>query len=145
MWHNGGTGGYRAFIGLDHAAQRGVVVLSNQAIGADDIGFHILEPRAPLMPAPRARNEVAVDAAILETYVGVYQLSPVFAITITREGSTLSLQATGQEKLPLFAESPTAFFLKIVDAQVVFEKDASGKVTRLVLHQGGQVMPGIKK
>lgn len=79
------------------------------------------------------------------TLVGVYQISPAFAITITREGSNLSAQATGQEKLQLFAESTTEFFLKIVDAQVVFEKDATGKVTRLVLHQGGQSMPGVKK
>lgn len=145
VWHNGGTGGYRAFIGLDHANQRGVVVLSNQATSPDDIGFHILEPRAPLTPAPKARKEVAVDPATLEAYVGVYQISPAFAITITREGSNLSAQATGQEKLQLFAESTTEFFLKIVDAQVVFEKDATGKVTRLVLHQGGQSMPGVKK
>ncbi|HEU4748769.1 MAG TPA: serine hydrolase domain-containing protein, partial [Gemmatimonadaceae bacterium] len=45
VWHNGGTGGYRAFIGLDAESQRAAVVLSNQSISADDIGLHILEPR----------------------------------------------------------------------------------------------------
>jgi len=145
VWHNGGTGGYRAFIGIDHANQRAVVVLSNKSTSSDDIGFHILEPRAPLTPAPKARREIALDPSVLETYVGVYQLSPAFEIAITREGSILSLQATGQEKLQLFAESPTEFFLRIVDAQVVFEKDATGKVTRLILHQGGQRIPGVKK
>jgi CubicO group peptidase (beta-lactamase class C family) len=145
VWHNGGTGGYRAFIGLDHRTQRGVVVLSNKSISPDDIGIHILEPRSPLTPAPKARKEIVVDSAVLDSYVGVYELSPAFAITITREGAGLALQATGQEKLQLFAESPTEFFLRIVDAQIVFQKDATGKVTRLILHQAGQSMPGVKK
>lgn len=145
VWHNGGTGGYRAFIGMDYGNQRAVVVLSNKSIAPDDIGFHVLEQRVPLTPMPKARKEIVVDPSVLETYVGVYQLSPAFEIAITREGSMLSLQATGQEKVQLFAESPTDFFLRIVDAQVVFEKDAAGKVTRLILHQGGQSIPGVKK
>lgn len=145
VWHNGGTGGYRAFIGLDPAAKRGVVVLSNQSISPDDIGMHLLESRVPLAPVPRLRREIAVDSALLETYVGVYEIAPAFALTVTREGSTLYAQATGQEKLQIFAESPTEFFYKIVDAQVTFERDPSGKVVRLVLHQGGQRVPGRKK
>ena len=145
VWHNGGTGGYRAFIGLDPESERGAVVLSNQSVSSDDIGLHILEPRLPLTPAPKVRTEVAVDSLVLETYVGVYELSPAFEIAVTREGNELSLQATGQEKVRMFAESPTNFFLKIVDAQVVFRKDASGKVTGLVLHQSGASIPGAKK
>ena len=145
VWHNGGTGGYRGFIGLDHESQRAAVVLSNQSVSADDIGLHILEPRLPLTPAPKVRTEVAVDSLVLENYVGVYELAPNFELTVTREGSTLFLQATGQEKVRLFAESPTDFFLKIVDAQVTFEKDARGNVTRLILHQGGASIPGARK
>ncbi|MDQ3673258.1 MAG: serine hydrolase, partial [Gemmatimonadota bacterium] len=145
VWHNGGTGGYRAFIGLDAESQRGAVVLSNQSVSADDIGLHILEPRLPLTPPPKVRHEIAVDSLVLESYVGVYQVSPAFEIAITREASALSLQATGQEKVRMFAESPTSFFLKIVDAQVTFEKDASGRVTRLILHQAGATIPGVKK
>ena len=144
VWHNGGTGGYRSFIGMDAATQRGVVVLSNQSIGADDIGFHLLDARAPLAPAPKVRKEIAVDPALLETYVGVYQLSPTFSLTITREGASLFGQATGQPKIEMFAESPTEFFLKDVDAQITFEKDPAGKVTRLILHQGGMNVPGVK-
>ncbi len=42
VWHNGGTGGYRSYIGLDKRNQRAVVVLTNSANGADDIGQRIL-------------------------------------------------------------------------------------------------------
>jgi CubicO group peptidase (beta-lactamase class C family) len=43
VWHNGGTGGYRAFCGFIKNKRIGVVVLSNMNIGADDIGFHLLD------------------------------------------------------------------------------------------------------
>ncbi len=147
VWHNGGTGGYRTFIGFDETNKRAVVVLSNQAVAPDDIGFHLLDARAPLAPPPstKVRTEIAVDPAVLESYVGVYQLAPNFALTITHIGSSLYGQATGQPTFQLFAEAPTEFFLKVVDAQITFEKDPAGKVTRLILHQGGMNLPGLKK
>jgi D-alanyl-D-alanine-carboxypeptidase/D-alanyl-D-alanine-endopeptidase len=147
IWHNGGTGGYRTFIGFDTTGNRAVVVLSNQSISADDIGFHLLDARAPLAPpvSTKVRTEISVDPAVLKSYVGVYQLAPNFAITITREGNSLYGQATGQPRFQLFAEAPTEFFLKDVDAQITFEKDASGKVTRLILHQNGMNVPGQKQ
>ena len=43
-------------------------------------------------------------------------------------------QLTGQGKLPIFAQSETMFFLKVVDAQLEFAADASA----VVLHQGGR-------
>ncbi|HYU52162.1 MAG TPA: DUF3471 domain-containing protein, partial [Gemmatimonadaceae bacterium] len=93
----------------------------------------------------KVRAEIAVDPAVLETYVGVYQLAPNFDIAVTREAASLYVQATGQPKVQVFAESPTEFFLKEVDAQITFEKDSAGKVTRLILHQGGMDIPGVRK
>jgi hypothetical protein len=46
--------------------------------------------------------------------------------------------------LRLWAESETSFFLKEVDAQVEFIRDAQGNTTSLVLHQNGQNVPGPK-
>ncbi len=43
VWHNGGTGGYRTFCGFIKDKKVGVVVLSNMNIGADDVGFHLLD------------------------------------------------------------------------------------------------------
>jgi CubicO group peptidase (beta-lactamase class C family) len=48
VWHGGGTGGYRSLIAFDPAKQMGVIVLTNFASGADDIGFHLLDPTLPL-------------------------------------------------------------------------------------------------
>lgn len=52
VWHNGGTGGYRSYLGLDKAHQRAVVVLTNSGVGVDDIGRHVLDPSIPLVSAP---------------------------------------------------------------------------------------------
>ncbi|NJD18646.1 MAG: DUF3471 domain-containing protein [Gemmatimonadetes bacterium] len=138
-WHYGGTAGFRTFIGFDPARRVGVVVLTNSAHGADDIGFHLVNPALPLQPPPappQQRTEIAVAREILQRYVGVYELTPQFRIEITLDEAGLGLQATGQQRLPLFAESETFFFLKVVDAQVEFVVEAA-TVTALVLHQGG--------
>jgi CubicO group peptidase (beta-lactamase class C family) len=49
-WHNGGTGGFRTFVGMDMVRGRGVIVLTNWTGNPDDIGFHLLEPKVHLLP-----------------------------------------------------------------------------------------------
>jgi CubicO group peptidase (beta-lactamase class C family) len=95
-------------------------------------------------PLPSPRKEAAVDPKIYDLYVGDYELTPGFAITILKRDNTLISQATGQAEAELFPESETKFFLKVVDAQVEFVKDASGQVTGLILYQGGQTLPAKK-
>ena len=43
IWHNGGTGGYRSFLGFFEGTETGVVILSNSAVGVDELGTKILE------------------------------------------------------------------------------------------------------
>ena len=81
-------------------------------------------------------KEVAVSPKILALYPGTYELKPGFDLVITLQGDHLNSQATGQGVVPLFAESETKFFAKVVDAEIEFVKDNKGVVTNLVLHQG---------
>jgi serine-type D-Ala-D-Ala carboxypeptidase/endopeptidase len=143
VWHNGGTGGFRSFIGFDPASRVGVVVLSNAftVAGVDDIGEHLLDPLVPLKAPPKERKEVAVDPAIFDRYVGRYDLAPNFSVTITREGDHLFAQATNQNKFEIYPESERDYFYKVVDAQITFETDTQGHATGLVLHQNGMNMP----
>jgi len=139
VWHNGGTAGFRTFIGFDPVRRVGAVVLTNSAHGADDIGFHLINDAAPLAPAPQPRPqrvEIEVERDVMARYVGVYELNPTFQLTVTLEDSGLMVQASGQPKFPVFAESETSFFLKVVEAQVEFIVE-DGSVTALILHQGG--------
>jgi hypothetical protein len=141
-WHNGGTGGFRTFIGMDLLHHRGVIVLANSTISPDDIGFHLLVPQVPLEGPGKVRKEVSIDPAKLDPYVGVYELAPNFQLAVTKEGNSLFAQATGQGKVQLYPESETEFFLKVTDAQVTFVRNPDGKVDQLVLHQGGANIPG---
>ncbi|HNX48800.1 MAG TPA: serine hydrolase [Thermoanaerobaculaceae bacterium] len=140
VWHNGGTGGYRSFIGFDPKSRTGVVVLSNAVAAAgevDDIGQHLLDPQVPLREPPKQHKEIAVNSRLLDGLVGQYELMPGFVLTVTREGGRLFVQATGQPKLEVYPESPREYFYKVVDAQITFETDGSGHATALVLHQNG--------
>ena len=143
IWHNGGTGGYRSFMGYDAKTRVGIVVLSNTFTGAgiDDIGMHLLDSHVSLLPAPKEHKEITVDPKIFDGYVGHYQLAPNFILTITRESDKLFAQLTGQPKFQVFPESQRDFFYKVVDAQITLETDANGRATSLTLHQNGHGVP----
>lgn len=142
VWHNGGTGGYRSFIGYNAKRRVGVVVLSNTftAAGVDDIGMHLLDSHVPLLAPPKEHKEVALDPKLFDGYVGQYELAPKFILTITRDADQLFVQATGQPKFPLYPEGSHDFFLKVVDAQVTFDTGATGRATSLTLHQNGSIV-----
>lgn len=140
VWHNGGTGGYRSYIGFKAEKRRGVVVLANSANDMDDIGQYLLGDRSDVkdFQAPKARKVAHVDPRVFDDFVGQYQFStaPV-TMTMTREGNRLFGQITGQQKIEFFPESETDVFCTVVDAQMTFVKDSAGKVTHLILHQNG--------
>ncbi|HSK70262.1 MAG TPA: serine hydrolase domain-containing protein [Pyrinomonadaceae bacterium] len=78
---------------------------------------------------------VAVSEADLEKYVGVYASEKFpLKITVTREGATLSAQATGQSAFPLEATAKNAF--KFERAGIVLEFDA--EKSQMTLKQGGR-------
>lgn len=95
-------------------------------------------------PLPQARQAIALDPAIYDRYVGRYEIGPGFSLVLSREDDRLMAQASGQERAEIFPESPTRFFLTIVDAQIDFVQNEAGAVTGLVLHQGGQDIPARK-
>ena len=136
-WHNGGTGGYRSFLGFDLESRTGVVVLSNSGDSVDDLGFHLLDSRYRLVVPPALRTAVEVDPAIYDAYVGRYRLTEDVVFTVTRQGARLFVQLTGQPRFEVFPESETKFFLRVVDAQITFGRAEDGSVDHLVLHQNG--------
>ena len=141
IWHNGGTGGYRTYIGYDPKARAGIVVLSNISTpnGPDDIGRYLLNPGFPLLKVERPveRKETSLDTKLFDRYVGHYQLNPSTLITMSREGNRFYTQLTGQEKIEVFAEAETKFFIKAVDAQLTFDVSPDGAPTQVTLHQNG--------
>jgi CubicO group peptidase (beta-lactamase class C family) len=138
VWHNGGTFGYRTYIGLEPSHNAAVVVLTNTGgAGADDIGMHLLDSALPLAPKPaprKMRTAIELPATVLSRYVGVYQLAPDTTISVTLTNGALYGLITGQPALRLWPETETNFFLREADAQINFVRDSQGAVTGLVLH-----------
>jgi CubicO group peptidase (beta-lactamase class C family) len=97
-----------------------------------------LPPRAPLPKHTR----VAVDAKVLDRYVGLYSLPPNVVETIRREGDHLSIQESvdgnSEPKQDLLPESDKDFFSTTADDAYTFESDRNGKVIALVLHTDGK-------
>ena len=91
------------------------------------------------MATPLTRATVTlVEPEVLETYVGRYELPGGLTLTVTREGARLFGEA--QARHEMFAETPTDFFWKVVNAQLTFKVSRTGRVTGAVLHQGGRDM-----
>jgi CubicO group peptidase (beta-lactamase class C family) len=137
IWHNGGTGGYRSFIGFDPRGKCGLVVLVNTSQSPDGLAFGLLRgDEAKGVEAAPAVN-VAAAAVHFEDYVGRFPLAPTFVMSVTANDGQLFVQATGQPQLLLLPMAVDRFKVKDVEAEVSFERDAAGKVSALVLHQNG--------
>jgi CubicO group peptidase (beta-lactamase class C family) len=88
---------------------------------------------------PISFKTVHLSEAVLKQYVGRYQLPDNRILAITMEKDRLFLQVTGQDRLEIFPSGETDFFLKVVNAQLTFQKDAVGKVMQVVVHQNGDM------
>jgi hypothetical protein len=123
-----------------------VVVLTNsfpqkpgtnpETLSSNIVEFYLGSELAPMPPKP---SEVSVPSAALAAIVGRYDFGGMLAV-VTREGDRVFVQLGLQPRFELFPMSETEFFLKVVDAQVTFVKDANGKVVGLINHQNGHTV-----
>ena len=61
---------------------------------------------------------------------------------VTLDNNQLISQLTNQGPIPIFPQSETMFFPKVVDAQIEFSgNDAQGRAAQLTLHQNGRDTP----
>jgi CubicO group peptidase (beta-lactamase class C family) len=149
--HSGGDAGFRSHICRFPEQKFSVLILSNlsnfnpfdRAMEISDIyltdKLDTLKQKN-IEPETIKRTEVKVDPNIYNDYTGNYELFPGFVLTITKENDRLMTQATGQPKFEMFPESETKFFLKVVEAQIIFQRDETGSVSQLTLHQNSQDM-----
>jgi hypothetical protein len=85
---------------------------------------------------PALVEDPAVDRKTYPDYVGRYDYKSA-VLTVSVEGERLQAQLSGQPKFEIFASGRDAFFWKVTDAKVVFQRDAKGKVVAARHHQGG--------
>ena len=94
--------------------------------------------------APEVKQEIDLDTEQLQRFIGEYKLAPDFSITITLSEGKLYGKGTGQSPFQLYPKSEYTFFLKVVDAEIDFIPSATGEIDSMILHQGGQDIPGEK-
>jgi len=98
--------------------------------------------RTAIRSLPTERKEITLDTKVLSRYVGVYQLAPAVNMLVTLANNQLISQMTNQGPVPIFPQSETVFFPKVVDAQLEFSgSDAQGRATQLTLQQNGRSTP----
>jgi D-alanyl-D-alanine-carboxypeptidase/D-alanyl-D-alanine-endopeptidase len=148
VWHDGGTGGFRSFIGYDLKTRVGVVALANAFThnGVDDIAIHLLNPNAPLAnPDPSKQDtKIPMDPGLLDHYTGRYQL-PDRILEIIRSGDRLFAQVTTVGGKPIAgpafemsAESASIFFVKVTGGRISFEIGPAGRAASLTMHRTGR-------
>jgi CubicO group peptidase (beta-lactamase class C family) len=136
MWHNGGTAGFRSFLGFDTVHQRAIFINANAFLDAvDGLGLHALDGARPLPAAPTP--DVAVDPAILAGYAGRYAFSSGLTATVSVDTTGLII-AFDQAPLRfrLHATSPTTFGLGRLPITATFAAGPAGET--LTVAQAGQ-------
>lgn len=143
--HSGSDAGYRSQV-LRFPEQRlSIVLLGNASeVNAGALARAVadvhLEGTSGLAPRPTRPKEIEIDAQALTDYLGDYEMRPGFILKFTAERSQLMVQATGQQRYPLFASAPDEFFTKAFESSVHFLKRSSDGVGA-VWRQGGQEFP----
>ncbi|TWR30665.1 serine hydrolase [Mucilaginibacter pallidiroseus] len=140
--HSGGNEGFKCQYYGSLQGGNGVVVMIN----SDNAGIigEIVNSVGKVygfkgLNRSKVYTEVAVDAAVLQTYVGEYEMKPGFILTVTREGNKLFAQGTGQDKIGLFAEAQNKFFLKNIPVELEFIKNNKNEVITCRVFQGGVI------
>jgi CubicO group peptidase (beta-lactamase class C family) len=143
--HSGGIQGFVTELEYYPDDKLTVVVLENVSPGGPPPG-EIARKLGALahgeaVTLPGERKEITVDSNVLSRYVGAYQMpgpgAPVMLITL--DGNQLSGKLGNQNAIPIFPESATMFFPKVVDAEIEFAKLGDrGIPSELILHQGGR-------
>jgi CubicO group peptidase (beta-lactamase class C family) len=138
--HGGGIDGFNTFLAYYPDTRLTVAVLANiNGQTPNQIAGKLADlAHGVAVQLTSERKEIALPVATLSTYVGTYEVGPGVTMTIALAGDRLTTQLTGQQAFPIFAESETKFFLKAVEAQLEFVKDAGGAVTHAVMYQNGR-------
>jgi CubicO group peptidase (beta-lactamase class C family) len=143
--HGGADAGYRSYICRFPDQHLGVILLSNldsfnpSSLANKVADIYLSDKIKPDTVTKKiVRKEIVIDSSEYYKYTGSYQIFPGFILNITDEDNKLMVEATGQGKTRLLAESDTEFFVNVVDAQLTFENPNQGRYSKIILHQNGQ-------
>lgn len=139
--HSGGNKGFRCIYYGSLEGGNGVVIMVNSDNG--QIISEVINSVAKVYGFKGLYNSTVKKLAIvadadLQSLVGYYELAPKFILSITKEGSQLYAQASGQGKFRINPESQTKFYTVDFPSDFEFIKDNNGVVTSVMLLQNEQ-------
>ncbi|HEU4932110.1 MAG TPA: serine hydrolase [Pyrinomonadaceae bacterium] len=137
--HGGANTGFRTRLLAYASTGQGAIVMTNGEQG-DALCAEILRGIAKVYGWADylAEKTIAqVDVQKFGDYAGDYEFNGVKYSILIEDGKLIVKNPNGA-KFELLAESETKFFLRERAAEFVFVKDASGRVTELVLYSNGQ-------
>ena len=139
--HGGGINGFACQVEFDPETRAVAVVLCNTDSPKAKPAYLTLRLLALAAGTPiQDPVAIAVDPAAFDALAGTYQLEPGHELKLWREGNHCFAQATGQKAAEIFPENALRYFLTVVEATLDFEKGPDGRVTQLILTQGGRKM-----
>jgi CubicO group peptidase (beta-lactamase class C family) len=121
--------------GLGISFQREAGKVTNLLLNRGGVNFvaQRLSERAPHV----VRVPMAVDAKALPDYAGDYRLDTNTLARIAVHADKLSLQLTGRAPVPLLAFAKERFVGDDESCELVFERDAAGKITAVRIDFAG--------
>ncbi len=149
--HGGADAGYRSYLTRFPDENLSVMVFSNAAefnpekMAHEVVDIYLKDTIAAAKSKEEEKEKgtsetVTVDASILRTYVGDFEIQPGFNVTIGLVEGNLSATATGQPSMALMPLSETEFKMEDVPAKIEFIPNGGENVVLLKLYQGGIVM-----
>ena len=137
--HGGAINGFNTYAQRLPEHKVYVAVLSNADGGLVNPGVVANKAAAIAIGKPyRDFKEIALDAATLERYTGVYEVDKSTTRTFRRDGDALTMQRSGRPSVRLKAYSPTGFFMTDALDHFEFGQDGKGAVTHVTQYHDGQ-------
>ncbi len=146
IWHNGGTGGYRSFLGFNMQTKRGVVILSNALNGVDSLGLHILDPKNYKLPAVPIYDAAFMRHEYLQKFVGNFEHAmpnnptSTLEIVLIKGSLFAAFGQAGSMRLIPFKENSFKVNGAPDEYMINFILDAAGNVVEVHLLEPGNVI-----
>jgi hypothetical protein len=148
--HGGTLPGFTSYFLIDVDTKNGIYLMSNagevrpvlEELSRYTVRLMNGNDNVASLPSFKKKETIEISDAILETYIGKYEVAPGVIADVTKEGIQLFVQISGQPRFDLFPYEETKFSLKVMDAQIEFVKEPDGRVNGLILYQGENKVPG---
>ena len=103
FWHNGGTGGFRSWMGCHKESGRAAVVLTNSAKGLDSLGMHLVKGSPLELPLSGLHAAVQLATTQIDRLLGTYSMGQLtIAVERCSSQNSICAYATGGFKMNNF-------------------------------------------